>query len=48
MAMYEMLWDMWLGIFSGIPYGDPWIASFAAVFMLIAAGKVVKSIMEYV
>jgi len=48
MAMYEMLWGMWLQIFSGIPYGDPWIASFAAVFMLIAAGRVVKSIMEYV
>jgi len=47
MPMYEMLWGMWLRAFSGIPYGDPWIASFAAVFVLIATGKIIKSIMEY-
>lgn len=47
MPMYEIVWGMWARLFSGIPYGDPWLASFAAIFGLILVGKLIKTIMEY-
>ncbi len=47
MAIYGSMWGMWTQLFSTIPYGDPWVASFAAVFAMMAAGKVVKTVMEY-
>ena len=36
-------WTFWSGLFTPLPYGDPYIAALAALLVLAAIHKVVKS-----
>ena len=36
-------WTFWSGMFAPLPFGDPYIAAFAAFFVLAAIHKVVRS-----
>ena len=39
-------WVLWKSLFSGIPYGDPYLATAAAVMLFVAVGAGVKYIRE--
>lgn len=48
MSAFMILWANWAGLFSMLPYGDPYVAAFGAVFLFVVIGKRIKSAMRHV
>jgi len=46
MLSLSFFWKLWTNLFSGIPFGDPYVASLAFVLMLGILGKVLKSVLD--
>ncbi len=40
-AIVQEAWSMWSGLFQGLPYGDPYVATAALFVMFVIAAKVV-------
>jgi len=48
MSTFMFFWANWAGLFSMLPYGDPYVAAFGAVFISVAIGKRIKTAMRLV
>jgi len=46
MLSLSFFWKLWASLFSGIPFGDPYVASIAFFLMLGILGKALKSILD--
>ncbi|HEY9079930.1 hypothetical protein [Magnetovibrio sp.] len=47
MNTFMAIWAMWAHLFSPLPYGDPYIASFGAVTLSIMFAKTLKSALRH-
>ncbi|HJN22603.1 MAG TPA: hypothetical protein QF509_01610 [Rhodospirillales bacterium] len=39
------IWYLWCHLFDALPYGNPYMATLAAVLLLTALGMMIKSVM---
>lgn len=39
-------YEMWVGLFRNIPYGDPWLAVFSLGLLLLIVGHILKEIFD--
>jgi len=48
MSTFMLFWTHWAGLFAALPYGDPYVAAFGAVFISVIVGKRIKSAVKRV
>lgn len=48
MSTFMFFWANWAGLFSMLPYGDPYVAAFGAVLISVVIGKRIKTAMRLV
>lgn len=39
-----LIWQLWLGPFSGMPYGDPYLAGTALALIITAVGRLLRAV----
>lgn len=44
MDFFSLLWNIWTGMFAGLPYGEPYLAAAVLVLLFLAGGRLLRSI----
>lgn len=48
MSMFMTFWNAWAHLFRAIPNGDPYVAAFVLVVLMVLAMKTLRSASRYV